>query len=226
MARIRLDDLEPHTSLTPEEEAAVTGAGRSFFRPQLEGLETRNMPAPATLSPSLATIAAHAVPVVLHPAILPVTATPQSNASYVVNTLSQTASTQTNLFDGSGHFVQQFNNFLLLSQNGQYQVSLQIQVPSDAPSGSSTATLTGSAAISVVNGKPTLTFSVTGDGPTRSDHTHHTYTLSGSLSFPLPQAGQQTPPPTFAGTYSNYDPHYGTTTTVPVHGTLGWLQPN
>jgi Raf kinase inhibitor-like YbhB/YbcL family protein len=45
MARIRIDDLPVAEDLTPEQEALLQGAGLKSFRPSLEGLEDRFMPA-------------------------------------------------------------------------------------------------------------------------------------------------------------------------------------
>jgi Raf kinase inhibitor-like YbhB/YbcL family protein len=45
MARIRIDDLPVAEDLTPEQEALLLGAGLRSFRPSLESLETREVPA-------------------------------------------------------------------------------------------------------------------------------------------------------------------------------------
>jgi Raf kinase inhibitor-like YbhB/YbcL family protein len=45
MARIRIDDLPVAENLTPEQEALIQGAGPKFFRPSLEVLEGRDLPA-------------------------------------------------------------------------------------------------------------------------------------------------------------------------------------
>jgi hypothetical protein len=49
MARIRIDDLPPAEGLAPEQEERLAGAGLKSFRPTLEGLEAREVP--ATLDP-------------------------------------------------------------------------------------------------------------------------------------------------------------------------------
>jgi hypothetical protein len=51
MARIRIDDLPVADNLTPEQEALIQGAGLRSFRPRLEFLEGRDMP--AMLAPGL-----------------------------------------------------------------------------------------------------------------------------------------------------------------------------
>jgi exo-beta-1,3-glucanase (GH17 family) len=43
MARIRMEDLSPADNLMPEEMGQILGAGRTFFRPTLEVLETRDL---------------------------------------------------------------------------------------------------------------------------------------------------------------------------------------
>jgi exo-beta-1,3-glucanase (GH17 family) len=43
MARIRIEDLPPADDLMPEEMEQIFGAGRTPFRPTLEGLETRDL---------------------------------------------------------------------------------------------------------------------------------------------------------------------------------------
>jgi Raf kinase inhibitor-like YbhB/YbcL family protein len=45
MARIRIDDLPVAENLTPEQEALIIGAGLRSFRPMLEELERREVPA-------------------------------------------------------------------------------------------------------------------------------------------------------------------------------------
>jgi Raf kinase inhibitor-like YbhB/YbcL family protein len=45
MARIRIDDLPIAETLTPEQEALIIGAGLRSFRPMLEELERREVPA-------------------------------------------------------------------------------------------------------------------------------------------------------------------------------------
>jgi phosphatidylethanolamine-binding protein (PEBP) family uncharacterized protein len=45
MARIRIDDLPVAENLTPEQEELILGAGLKSFRPSLEMLEVRDMPA-------------------------------------------------------------------------------------------------------------------------------------------------------------------------------------
>jgi Raf kinase inhibitor-like YbhB/YbcL family protein len=45
MARIRIDDLPVADDLTPEQEALLQGAGLQSFRPSLESLEAREVPA-------------------------------------------------------------------------------------------------------------------------------------------------------------------------------------
>jgi len=45
MTRIRIDDLPVAENLTPEQEALIQGAGLKPFRPSLEGLEGREVPA-------------------------------------------------------------------------------------------------------------------------------------------------------------------------------------
>ncbi len=47
MSRIRIEDLPLGENLTPEEEALILGAGRQSFRPSLESLENREVPATA-----------------------------------------------------------------------------------------------------------------------------------------------------------------------------------
>jgi exo-beta-1,3-glucanase (GH17 family) len=43
MARIRIEELPPADNLMPEEMEQIFGAGRTSFRPMLEGLETRDL---------------------------------------------------------------------------------------------------------------------------------------------------------------------------------------
>src|SRR5262249_17786247 len=50
MTRIRIDDLPVAENLTPEQEALIQGAGLKSFRPSLEGLEDRFMPAAVSLN--------------------------------------------------------------------------------------------------------------------------------------------------------------------------------
>jgi Raf kinase inhibitor-like YbhB/YbcL family protein len=45
MSRIRIDDLPVAENLTPEQEALIQGAGLKSFRPSLEALEGREVPA-------------------------------------------------------------------------------------------------------------------------------------------------------------------------------------
>jgi phosphatidylethanolamine-binding protein (PEBP) family uncharacterized protein len=51
MARIRIDDLPIAEELTPEQEALILGAGLKSFRPSLESLEAREVP--AALAPGI-----------------------------------------------------------------------------------------------------------------------------------------------------------------------------
>jgi hypothetical protein len=53
MARIRIDDLPVADNLTPEQEALIQGAGLRSFRPTLESLERREVP--AGISPLIGT---------------------------------------------------------------------------------------------------------------------------------------------------------------------------
>lgn len=46
VARIRIDDLPVAEELTPEQEALIQGAGLRSFRPGVEAMETRYVPAP------------------------------------------------------------------------------------------------------------------------------------------------------------------------------------
>jgi phosphatidylethanolamine-binding protein (PEBP) family uncharacterized protein len=48
MARITIDDLPAAENLTPEQEELILGAGLKSFRPSLEALETREVPAALT----------------------------------------------------------------------------------------------------------------------------------------------------------------------------------
>jgi hypothetical protein len=43
MARIQIEDLPVGDNLTPEQEELILGAGRLSFRPNLEGLEAREL---------------------------------------------------------------------------------------------------------------------------------------------------------------------------------------
>src|SRR5262245_47964422 len=45
MTRIRIDDLPVAEELTPEQEALIQGAGLKSFRPSLEAMEVRDVPA-------------------------------------------------------------------------------------------------------------------------------------------------------------------------------------
>jgi phosphatidylethanolamine-binding protein (PEBP) family uncharacterized protein len=51
MTRIRIDDLPVAENLTPEQEELIQGAGRKSFRPRLESLEDREVP--AVLAPNI-----------------------------------------------------------------------------------------------------------------------------------------------------------------------------
>jgi hypothetical protein len=167
--------------------------------------------------------------------------------NYVASTLSPPPGLlgpnhgRTSLFaDSDGSFQQQFHDLTFSKVNGQYQVSVQIDVPSD--NGPVPITLTGPASLTLLpGGGVSLFFDATGNGPTRSDQTHHTYDLSGTLTFPPPSAPAPTgpalhnqpgalarplvpplPPLSFQGRYSDSDPHnpFGAFT-ASVHGKLG-----
>src|SRR5262245_16091051 len=56
MARIKIDDLPVTEALAPEQEALVEGAGLKPFRPGVEALEGREVPAGITLANGVLTI--------------------------------------------------------------------------------------------------------------------------------------------------------------------------
>jgi hypothetical protein len=61
MARITIDDLPAAEALTPEQEALLLGAGLKSFRPRLETLEGREVPASVALANGVLTIQANAL---------------------------------------------------------------------------------------------------------------------------------------------------------------------